>query len=216
MLQSFLIRFVAGIFFYGLLVQACNSQDNAKNEISTLNKLLGSTKSDDKAGRIEKKIKIFGTDGKEYILYQVHGKDFRDMEECCIALVVDQTFSNLFQLSGYAVEISVTDIDGDGKSEIERLNMSFGQGTTVLNREIYHFDGKGFKKVHEFKGGNNEGLYDVDDKNYKSHSVEFQYKDVDQDGKNELVEKHLIIENGKTSEREEYFKFDGKNFTKNK
>lgn len=136
------------------------------------------------------------------------------MEECCIALVVDKTFSNLVQLPGYAVELSVSDLDGDGKSEIERLDMSFGQGTTVLKRAIYHFDGKSFQELYGFKGGNNEGMYDSDDKNFKSHTVVFQYKDVNSDGKMDLIEKHSITENGTTIERDEAYKFDGKTFTK--
>ncbi len=130
---------------------------------------------------------------QEFILVTAAIIDARKIESCCVAVVASPAEKKAKRIDGYAYDVHVMDLDGDGVSEIERNDVSVGQGYTIEKREIFQIVGVGIVKLlHSAKAEGNDGLYDSTDDKYKVEKVLFEYRDLDGDGVRDLIERWTV------------------------
>lgn len=82
----------------------------------------------------------------------------------------------------------VHDLDHDGISEVETVSLGSGQGITRGTKSIVQFDGWTPVVLHQAEFKDNEGEWGIKDNRFYSTSVAWEFRDLDGDGNDDLVE----------------------------
>jgi len=100
-------------------------------------------------------------------------------------------------------DCSVHDLDRDGISEVETVTMGSGQGYTEGMMSIVQFDGWKPVVLHQVKFSDNSGCCGAGDSlcgQCEAVEVSWQFKDLDNDGKDDLVEE-IVTKKGPSQEK---------------
>lgn len=205
-IRTGILIIIAGFFSqYGLAAQGAIS-------VTDLNTILLLSDVEKPAIKIRNNYAI-QAQGEKYTLYMASVRSYYGDEQCCMAVAVNANEDEAIVLPGDAVEVNVVNVDGDATSEVILTQTSIQMGISLRKKAIYQLQGNKFHLLHQFQGGSNEGMYKREERGFESRDAEFAFKDINNDGKNELIEKIITVRNGRRHEDTKYYQFNGRTFS---